>query len=677
MADRQSGRVLVTRRWIGAGVVAALMTTAAVAFPAGAYDRPGVTQLVSATRGGAAGNDDSGQDSMTPNGRYIAFISTASNLVAGDTNGDPDAFVKDRLTGEVQRVSVASDGHQGIANPLLCGGGAGVPPAGANAPAISANGRYVAFEACFDNLIPGPASGVWLGDTNHAPDIFLHDRVTGKTTLVSVDSQRRQATGASANPSISSDGRYVTFNSGATLVVSACSSDPVAQAKCATASAAPIGSDHVYVHDNWTGKTTLVDVSTSGGMSNGTSYGASISPDGRFVAFASSSSDLIAGDTNECVARTYTPSCLDVFLRDLSKATTELVSAGVDGRPGNDKSGDSEQHAQSISEDDRYVAFVSQATNVVPNSKGVSGYEVYVLDRMTHRTERVSVDSTGQPLAAETYSLSRDGRYVAVASVTGLVCNASTPGVVGVYDRTTGAMEAVGRINYQNRPNDCSDYYNASRPQVAPGGRLVSFTANGNNNLVRTPTKNKEQVFLRDRGSHLGVGGLAGAGTLSIAGASSFASTGVVSMVTAAGPDPVLSATGADLIEASVAYRPDYGDLFVRLQVAQMPMFAAANPALVYGLDLTIGGAAYQVRAAKTGVDASFGLFRAGPLGWMHVASLQGGYGTTGEEVVFALPLKDVGALTGGRLNGLRAFTAGGGYLTGPTQVFDQITLSR
>jgi Tol biopolymer transport system component len=556
-------------------------------------------------------------------------------------------------------------------------GGAGVPPAGA--AAISANGRYVVFEACFDNLVAGPTSGSWLGDTNHSTDIFVHDRASGKTTLVSVDSQGRQAIGASGSPTISSDGRYVTFDSGApNLVSSACSSDPIAQVECAASSVVPIGSEHVYVHDNRTGKTTLIDVSTSGGMSNGASYGASISPDGRFVAFTSSSSDLIADDTNACPAKVSIPSCLDVFLRDLSKGTTELVSVGLDGQPANDESGDGEQHVQSISADDRYVAFVSQATDLVPNSNGASGYSVYVRDRKTRRTERVSVDSTGQPLEAQTYGLSPDGRYVAMASILGLVCASasSRPGVVGVYDRTTGATEAVGRINYQNHPNDCSDYYNAYGHSVSRGGRLVAFTANGNNNLVRTGNS-QEQVFVRDRGPDLGAGGLARAGTLSVAGASSFASTGVVSAVGTSRLDPVLSAIGADLIAASVAYRPGYGDLFARLQVAQMPLFAAADPTLVYGVNLTIGGTAYEVRASKTGLDASFGLFRAGPLGWTHIASLKGGYGTTGEEVVFSLPLKDLDAQTGGRLSGLRAFAAGGSYLTGAAQVFDEIALSQ
>jgi hypothetical protein len=111
-----------------------------------------------------------------------------------------------------------------------------------------------------------------------------------------------------------------------------------------------------------------------------------------------------------------------------------------------------------------------------------------------------------------------------------------------------------------------------------------------------------------------------------------------------------------------------------------MPMFPAASPAVVYGLDLTVGGDRYEVRVAKTGpMFASFGLFRQNPATglWTEVGSLHGGYGTTGQEVVFAIPLVDIGAQNGGRLRNLMAFTALGSFLTGPAAILDQISLRK
>jgi len=162
------------------------------------HDRvTGATTMVSVTPGGTDGNDDSDTPAISADGRYVAFVSWASNLVAGDTNWQSDVFVRDRVTGATTRVSVASDGTQ--ANGLN------------RTPMISADGRYVAF--------PSEASNLVAGDTNGKPDVFVRDRVTGATTRVSVTNAGSQANGNSGRPAINADGRYVAFESDASNLV--------------------------------------------------------------------------------------------------------------------------------------------------------------------------------------------------------------------------------------------------------------------------------------------------------------------------------------------------------------------------------------------------------------------------------------------------------------------------
>jgi Tol biopolymer transport system component len=225
------------------------------------HDRlTGQTTRVSVASDGAQGNGDSECPSISADGRYVAFASLASNLVPGDTNGRMDIFVHDRLTGQTTRVSVASDGTEG-------NGDSGFP-------SISADGRYVAFASLASNLVPGDTNGTW--------DVFVHDRLTGQTTRVSVASGGAQGNGDSRFPSISADGRYVAFQSYASNLVPGDTN----------------GVLDVFVHDRLTGQTTRVSVASDGTQGDSYSFGSSISADGRYVAFASYASNLVPGDTN-------------------------------------------------------------------------------------------------------------------------------------------------------------------------------------------------------------------------------------------------------------------------------------------------------------------------------------------------------------------------------------------
>jgi tricorn protease-like protein len=156
----------------------------------------GTTSRVSLASNGAQGSANSTDPAISADGRFVAFVSNASNLVAGDTNDTGDIFVHDRQTGTTSRVSVASGGTQGSGP--------------SSAPSISADGRFVAFGSDAANLV--------AGDTNGEPDVFVHDRQTGTTSRVSVASDGTQGitifhSDVSFTSSISADGRFIAFDS--------------------------------------------------------------------------------------------------------------------------------------------------------------------------------------------------------------------------------------------------------------------------------------------------------------------------------------------------------------------------------------------------------------------------------------------------------------------------------
>ncbi|TAH35937.1 MAG: calcium-binding protein [Planctomycetota bacterium] len=354
------------------------------------HDRQtGQTTRVSVDSAGVPGNSDSEFGSISADGRFVAFSSFANNLVPGDTHAYSDVFVHDRQTGQTTRVSVDSAGAPGAGNSYL--------------PSISAGGRFVAFASFAANLVQG--------DTGFFKDVFVHDRQTGQTTRVSVDSAGIQGNHSSEDPSISADGRFVAFYSYASNLVPGDTS----------------GVYDVFVHDRQTGQTTRVSVDAAGVQGNRGSYDPTISADGRFVAFESEASNLVPDDTN---------SRYDVFVHDHQTGQTTRVSVNSAGAQGNHNSED-----PSISADGRFVAFGSYAANLVPGDAGIYG-DVFVHDRQTAQTIRVSVDSAGVQGNSDSYgpSISADGRFVALASGASNLVPGDTNGSgdVFVHDRGTG-----------------------------------------------------------------------------------------------------------------------------------------------------------------------------------------------------------------------------------------------
>jgi Tol biopolymer transport system component len=355
-------------------------------------DRAGSgTTRVSLGRNGAQADGPSATDSppaLSADGRIVAFSSSATNLVADDTNTAGDVFVFDRAKKETTRVSVGPNGVEGTGGDSY-------------SPALSADGRYVAFASDATNL-------VGADDTNSATDVFVHDRQTKATTRVSVGPGGVQTDQLSSSPTISGDGSVVAFVSlGHNLVPGDTNDVP-----------------DVFVRDLKAG--TTVEVKTSGGSpGNGASASPSLSADGRTVAFATAATNLVPGDTNNAV---------DILLFDRVAGNLERVSVG---------------DTPSLSGDGRFVAFASDAANLVPGDTN-KRTDIFVRDRRVGTTTRVSLgpepvlgaQTVGPPVQADRPStrpeISDNGRYIAFQSAaTNLVgsdTNSATD--IFVHDRT-------------------------------------------------------------------------------------------------------------------------------------------------------------------------------------------------------------------------------------------------
>jgi Tol biopolymer transport system component len=327
----------------------------------------GVLERVSVAGDGSQGNNESGGGGLSADGHWVLFQSGATNLVEGDTNGVMDAFVHDRLTGATERVSVATGGGQG---------NGGSSPFG-----ISADGRYVFFHSYADNLVPG--------DTNEVIDIFVRDRERGITERISLGAEGEQGNGVSIAGMVTSDGRFVVFQSAADNLV------PRDTNKV----------DDVFVRDRLEGTTERVSVNSKGAGGNHASYGGAISADGRFVVFDSDASNLVSGDTSSLRR--------DVFLFDRQTRAITRLSVGPKGNEANNSSGSSD-----ISADGRYVAFQSYASNLVPGDTNRKK-DVFVLDRKTGLVRRVSLSADGEQQNGESMGLtiSADGAWVAFMSL--------------------------------------------------------------------------------------------------------------------------------------------------------------------------------------------------------------------------------------------------------------------
>jgi Tol biopolymer transport system component len=362
----------------------------------------GTTERVSLSSSGGEGNDWSSWPSISADGRFVAFLAMAANLVPGDTNGCTDVFVRDRQTGTTERVSVSSSGEQ--ANDY------------SDLPSISVDGRFVVFASSATNLAPG--------DMNGCVDIFVHDRESGTTELVSVSSSGEQGNyDCLYFQSISADGRFVAFSSYATNFVPKDTNE----------------SADVFVRDRLAGTTERVSVSSHEMQGDADSSRPSISADGRFVAFESLACGLAAGGS--CHIR-------KVLLRDRQSGRTELVSLSSSGEGANSPSGSS-----SISADGRFVAFHSKAYNLVAGDTNGWG-DVFLRDRLIWTTRLISISSFGDQAnhRSEYPCISSDGHLVAFYSPASNLVPGDTNRAndVFVHQREDEGLEVSGTVAFQD-----------------------------------------------------------------------------------------------------------------------------------------------------------------------------------------------------------------------------------
>ena len=410
-----------------------------------------VTSLVSVGSDGMQGVADSFNPSISPDGRYVGFFSyndLQSGLSAG-LSVHSDVYLRDRQLGLTELISVNSSGV----------------PANSYSynPSLSSDVRWVSFLSFGTNLVAGDTNGPYpIG-----LDVFVRDRQLGTTERVSIASSGAEANGESYGPSISADGRFVVFYSIASNLVVGDTN----------------GSHDVFLHDRQLGTTERVSVDSNGAQASGDSYGASVSADGRYVAFWSSAGDLVAGDTNLAE---------DVFVRDRLLGTTERVSVDSGGAQANGVS-----RVPSISADGRYVGFDSTAGDLVAGDTN-GARDIFVRDRLLGTTVRVSVDSGGTEANDDSLatSISDDGRSVAFYSRASNLVSGDTNGRIDVFlrDLQLGTTE---RVSVDSSGTEGSFDSGIQLPSVSADARYVAFDSRAG--LAPGDTNAAHDVYVRDR----------------------------------------------------------------------------------------------------------------------------------------------------------------------------------
>lgn len=351
-------------------------------------------ELASASFGGGPGNSASDAPAISRNGQFVVFVSASSNLVnLADNNGPfPDVYVRDRASATTLRAT-----------------GLGAIPQPDNfvtGVAISDDGRYVMLQTLATNFAPS--------DFNARPDVYRLDLVTQTFTLVTASTAGQPANLGGYSGDLSADGRWIAFHSESTNLTST-----------------PVATQHVYLRDMLAGVTAIVSRATSGTLANQASQNASLSADGRFVAFSSYATNLNPLDTtfNE-----------DVYLRDTALSTTELVSVNSFGAKAA-ASGSVQSSEPDVSDDGDRIVFWSTATNLWWNDAAFT--DVYVRTRSSGQTRRASRSSAGVGGNANSANFSGlacsgDGRSVAFASDASNLVPLDSNGVSDVFVRALG-----------------------------------------------------------------------------------------------------------------------------------------------------------------------------------------------------------------------------------------------
>ncbi|HET6351613.1 MAG TPA: hypothetical protein VFG89_05740 [Coriobacteriia bacterium] len=373
--------------------------------------------------GGVQPNGSAAAPSISDDGRYVAFESSASNLVAGDTNSVSDIFLSDTVTGAVLRVST---GVGGAAANGAC-----------SRPRISGDGKFVGYYSTASNLV--------ASDSNGFSDVFLYNLALATTTRVSALANGTQANNLSDYCSLSYDGRYVSFSTKATNF-----------------GQLDLNNDYdLWRWDRTDGSLTPISLTPAGSLSNASCDYSEMSADGRYVSFRSYASDVVVGDTNGVA---------DVFVRDMVIGSTQRVSMSTSGLQGN---GDSNTDT-AISGDGRYVAFYSTASTLVDADTNAAP-DLFIRDRVANTTVRASVSATGAQANGSSSSqrLAASGRFLAFNSVATNLVAVDTNGFSDVFVKQLGTEPSLLTLT----PSAMTPAYDAS---VTLAGSLKANSADGN-----------------------------------------------------------------------------------------------------------------------------------------------------------------------------------------------------
>jgi Tol biopolymer transport system component len=414
------------------------------------------------TGSGNSRSGDFGCQQISADGRYVLFYSEATNIVPLGAIRASDLFVRDLQTGTTKMVSINAMGTAS----------SGATRFGL----ISDSGRYVAFTSFANNIV--------TNDTNSSPDVFLRDLQTNTTRLVSINfaGTASGALGGSEVLSISPDARFIVFSSHA-------------QDLTPTPDGNGLGTD-IYVRDMLNNITVLASMNLAGTASgNGTSFGGSISDDGRYLVFTSEASNLIANDT----------STRDVFVRDLQAGTTTRVSTNAAGTTG----GNGESSGGIIAAGGQFIVFATRATDLstLPDTNNLGDIFIYDLQTQSRTliTRNVAGTAAGNGLEqgffdhGVTFTISRDARFVSFMSQSGNLVTNDTNGNgddVFLYDVTARTKSLVS-INLAGNSGTIGGSF---KPSISANGRFVAFESLAND-LVTTadePNGFTVDVFVRD-----------------------------------------------------------------------------------------------------------------------------------------------------------------------------------
>lgn len=449
-----------------------------------------VNEFVSVNSAGEQAPQNSFNAGISGDGRFVLFFSQAVNFIDQDGDGIPDPdpnglgadiFVRDLAAGITELINVNSAGEQ--ANDVL-GNIAGTVD-------LSGDGRYVVFGSDATNLIDSDGDGQFDDDANGIlSDVFVRDRVTGTTELVSVNSLGEQGNGSSAFATISRDGRYVLFSSNATNLVDIDGDGSIDTDANGT-------TQDLFLHDRQTRVTELISVNSLGVQANNfTPMAGRISDDGRYVAFISRAPNLIDVDGDGVIDPDTNSFRDDIFVRDRTAGITEIVSINNAGVQHNNFLRGSGFEDLDMSADGRYVVFATAADNLIDRDgdgviePDVNGgqFDIFIRDREAGTTDILSLDVFGEQGSGSSFHprITPDGTGVVFASTNMLVDRNGDGSIdadmnggnqdVFFLDRSTGTLEIVSVNGNGEQGNDRN-----SEPVTSDDGLVIAYSTESTN----------------------------------------------------------------------------------------------------------------------------------------------------------------------------------------------------